>query len=90
MWSGLCILLLHCMVLKLLYWHWIVCVSSARPSLLSGLLLGCLLLVRVGGSKSVEVQRVWEIYDERLQFMPLCLMNLLVGMMFLWVGLSGC
>ena len=41
-------------------------------------------------SKSVEVQRVWEIYDERLQFMPLCLMNLLVGMMFLWLGLSGC
>ena len=22
-----------------------------------------------GGSKSVEVQRVWEVYDERLQFM---------------------
>ena len=33
-----------------------------------GLLLGCLLLIR-RGSKSVEVQRVWEVYDERLQFM---------------------
>ena len=33
-----------------------------------GVLLGCLLLIRVG-AKSVEVQRVWEIYDERLQFM---------------------
>ena len=39
------------------------------PSLLSlsrvlpfGLPLGCLLLMRVGGSKSVEVQRVWEVY----------------------------
>ena len=31
--------------------------------------LGCLLLIRVGRSKSVEVQRVWEAYDERLQFM---------------------
>ena len=39
---------------------------SALPS---GLPFGCLLLMRVGGSKSVEVQRVWEIYDERLQFM---------------------
>ena len=28
-----------------------------------------LLLIRVGVHKSVEVQRVWEIYDERLQFM---------------------
>ena len=37
--------------------------------LLSGLLPGCLLLIRVGGSKSVEVWRVWEIYDDRLQFM---------------------
>ena len=36
--------------------------------LLSGLLLGCLLLIRVG-SLSVEVQRVWEVYDDRLQFM---------------------
>ena len=26
-------------------------------------------LVRLLGSKSVEVQRVWEVYDERLQFM---------------------
>ena len=34
-----------------------------------GLLLGCLLLIRVGRSKSVEAQRVWEVYDERLQFM---------------------
>ena len=31
--------------------------------------LGCLLLTRVGGSKSVEVQRVWDVYDERVQFM---------------------
>ena len=37
--------------------------------LLNGLLLGCLLLMRVGGSKSVEVQRVWGICDDRLQFM---------------------
>ena len=29
-WSGLCICLLLFMVLKLLWWHWIVCVSSAR------------------------------------------------------------
>ena len=34
-----------------------------------GLLLGCLLLIKGRGSKSVEVQRVWEIYDERPQFM---------------------
>ena len=34
-----------------------------------GLLLGCLRWMRVRGSKSVEVQRVWEVYDERLQFM---------------------
>ena len=33
------------------------------------LLLGCLLLIRVGVPSPVEVQRVWEIYDERLQFM---------------------
>ena len=39
---------------------------SALPS---GLLLGFLLSIRVGGSKSVEVQRVWEVYDDRLQFM---------------------
>ena len=37
--------------------------------LLSGLLLGCLLLTSLGGSKSFEVQRVWEIYDDRLQYM---------------------
>ena len=37
--------------------------------LLSGLLLGCLLLIKSRGSKSVEVQSVWEIYDDRLQFM---------------------
>ena len=45
------------------------------------------------GSKSVEVQRVWDVYDERLQFMsvetPLCLMIILIRMMFLWLGLSG-
>ena len=34
-----------------------------------GLLLGCLLLIKSRSSKSVEVRRVWEIYDERLQFM---------------------
>ena len=34
-------------------------------------LLGCLLLMRVAGSKSVEVQRGWEVYDERLQFVSL-------------------
>ena len=37
--------------------------------LLFGLPLGCLLLIRLGVSKSAEVQRVWEVYDERLQFM---------------------
>ena len=42
--------------------------ASAAHSL-QGLILGCLLLIRVGGSKSVEVQRVWEVYDERLQYM---------------------
>ena len=26
-------------------------------------------MIRVGGSKSVEVRRVWEVYDDRLQFM---------------------
>ena len=26
-------------------------------------------LDKIGGSKSVEVQRVWEVYDDRLQFM---------------------
>ena len=31
--------------------------------------LGCLLLIKVWGSRSVEFQRVWGIYDERLQFM---------------------
>ena len=41
---------------------------SRSGSLLSGLLLGCLLLIKVG-SKSVEVQRVWEVYDDRLQLM---------------------
>ena len=34
-----------------------------------GLLLGCRLWIKVGESKSVEVQRVWDVYDERLQFM---------------------
>ena len=34
-----------------------------------GLLLGCRLWIRVGGSKSIEVQKVWDVYDERLQFM---------------------
>ena len=34
-----------------------------------GLPLGCLLLIKSRGSKSVEVKRVWEVYDERLQFM---------------------
>ena len=36
---------------------------------LFGLPPGCLRWIRVGGSKSAEVQRVWEIYDDRLQFM---------------------
>ena len=42
---------------------------SLFGSHLSGLLPGCLLLIRVGGPKSVEVRRVWEIYVHRLQFM---------------------
>ena len=33
-----------------------------------GLLLGWPAIDKSRGSKSVEVQRVWEIYDERLQF----------------------
>ena len=37
--------------------------------LLFGMLLGCLLFDKSRGSKSVEVRRVWEIFDERLQFM---------------------
>ena len=51
-------------------------VSSCRWSLTSGLrlilLLGPILTVSGGlvwGSKSVEVQRVSEIFDDRLQFM---------------------
>ena len=39
-------------------------------------------------SLEVLIQRVWEIYDERLQFMSRQ-MSLLVGMMFLWLGLFG-
>ena len=39
---------------------------SALPS---GLLLGCLLSKRAGGPNRFEVQRVWELYDERLQYM---------------------
>ena len=35
----------------------------------SGLPLGYVLLIRVGGSKSVEVRRVWENHDDRLKFM---------------------
>ena len=41
---------------------------SLCNALLFGLPLGCLLLIRVGIPKSVEVQRVWEVYDDRLQF----------------------
>ena len=46
------------------------------------------------GSKSAEVQRVWEFYDERLQFMSRQDASLLdesldAGMMSLWLGLSG-
>ena len=37
--------------------------------LLFGLPFGCLLLIRVRGSKSVEARRVWELYDDRLQYM---------------------
>ena len=35
---------------------------------LFGLLLGCRLWIKVRGSKSIEVQKVWDVYDERLQF----------------------
>ena len=31
-----------------------------------GLLLGCRLWIKVGGLKSVEVQRVWDVYDEKV------------------------
>ena len=51
-------------------------IVGAMPGLLSlfvalpfGLLLGCHPVDKSRGSKSVEVQRVWEIYDERLQLM---------------------
>ena len=37
--------------------------------LLSGLLLGYPAIDQSKGSKSVEVQSVWEVYDDRLQFM---------------------
>ena len=41
----------------------------SRCSALSfGLPPGCLLSIRGRGSKSVEVQRVWEVYGERVQF----------------------
>ena len=36
---------------------------------LCGLPLGYRFLISVGGSKAAEVQRVWDIYDDRLQFM---------------------
>ena len=42
-----------------------------------------------GGSKSVEVQRVWEVYDERLQFMSRHDALHLLLMMFLVLGLFG-
>ena len=41
---------------------------SLSRALLFGRPLGCLLLIKSRSSKSVEVQRVWEVYDERLQF----------------------
>ena len=48
---------------------------SGHPSLYCvppfGPPLGCLLLIRAGRSKSVEVLRVWEVYDQRLQYMSL-------------------
>ena len=47
------------------------CGLSLSRALPFGLPLGCLLLIKSRGSKSVEVQRVWEVYDERLQFMSL-------------------
>ena len=34
-----------------------------------GLLPGCLLWIKGRGSKSAEVQTVWEMYDDRLKFM---------------------
>ena len=37
--------------------------------LLSGLLPGCLLLIRVGGLSRLRLGGVWEIYDDRLQFL---------------------
>ena len=47
----------------------IVGLRSLCNGLSFGLPLCCLLSIRVGGSKSVEVQIVWEVYDERVQFM---------------------
>ena len=43
--------------------------ACAAHSSLAGLLVACCDKSR--GSKSVEVQRVWEVYDERLQFMSI-------------------
>ena len=34
-----------------------------------GLLLGCRFWIKSRGSKSIEVQKVWDVYDERLQLM---------------------
>ena len=60
----------HAVRASFLYSRWTCQVSQLvkRTSALA-CLLGYAALDKTRGSRSVEVQRVWEIYDERLQFM---------------------
>ena len=47
----------------------LVWLLSLFAFLLFGLVLGYLLLIRVEGLSRFEVRRVWELYDDRLQYM---------------------
>ena len=64
--------------------------SSVLPF---GLLLGCLLLIRVVVPSPLRFREfgryMMSDFNLCLVGMPLCLMSLLVGIMFLWLGLSG-
>ena len=51
------------------YGRWESWVTQPVHVPLFGLLLGCLLLTRLWVLSLLRVQRVWEVYDERLQFM---------------------
>ena len=61
---------------------------AGLPSLFNVPPFGLPLVDKGRGSKSVEVQRVWEICDDRLQFMARD-DSPLVEMMFLLLGLFG-